>query len=151
MREQEEQIAVALNVIDPSTGQVFGVSGNRTTTSRYYSIKNLNFKGSIMDLFSYQEKLCKSSKDISMFKHVLYNANKYNEFRVNISEFSKSIDVSRQRLTKFLADAVAIGFMRKSEVGVYIINPFTFKSKVSNNELIETAQYRWKAQTKGHT
>ena len=112
-------------------------------SNKYSIIKNLNFKGSIMDLANYQSELCKSSKDIKLFWDILYTVNRYNELRINISEFAKLKGYSRQRITKFLSDAVKINFMKRIERGVYEVNPFTFKSKGATNKIIEEKQQNW--------
>lgn len=143
MRETSEVTVVALDVVHPDTGEMFSINGRAVKQHKYYNIRNLNFKGNIMDLFTYQAELCRSSKDIEMFRDLLFAVDKYNELRVNISDFAVKVGVSRQRMTKFLADAVAIGFMKKVDRGVYGINPFVFRSKGSNNETIEKAQREW--------
>ena len=143
MREVVEQVSVSLNVINPSTGEVFDVVGNNTKQTRYYSIRNLNFKGNIMDLFTYQAKLCKSSKDIELFRDILLSVDKHNEFRKTISSFAEQTGNSRQRVTKLLKDAVDIGFMKRIDRGVYLVNPFTFKAKGTNNTTIESLQKEW--------
>jgi hypothetical protein len=144
MREQTTDLIVSLDVVSPSTGEVIPVDGVKRIREKYYSIRELNFKGSIMNMAKYQSSLCKSSKDIEMFWDILFNVDKHNELRINISEFAKTTDYSRQRITKFLSDAVNIGFMKRISRGVYEVNPFVFKSKGATNKIIEENQKNWK-------
>jgi hypothetical protein len=143
MRESSERTQVVLTVTNPLTGDTFGVTGESETRNRYYTIKNLNFKGAIMDLFTYQSQICKSSKDIEIFRDLLFSVNRYNEFRENVVKFAKEHDTSQQRVSKMLTEAVAVGLMRRIERGVYLVNPFAFKSKGSDSETIERLQREW--------
>lgn len=143
MREVVEQIAVSLDVVNSETGELFPVQGVNTKSLKYYTIKRLNFKGSIMDLFTFQSQLCKSSRDIELFRDILFEVDKCNELRINITKFSDRSKVSRQRVTKFLSDSVKCGFMKKPDRGVYVVNPYTFKAKGANNETIEQVQQAW--------
>jgi predicted transcriptional regulator of viral defense system len=78
-----------------------------------------------------------------MFWDLLYSVDKYNELRINISEFANTTQYSRQRVTKFLSDAVKIGFMKRISRGVYEVNPFAFKSKGATSAVIESKQNNW--------
>jgi predicted transcriptional regulator of viral defense system len=97
-----------------------------------------------MDLFTMQSKICKSSKDINIFKHILYETDSENIFKKNISKFSKQIDMPRSTVSKILKKFIDVGLAKRVDRGEYLINPFAFQAKGSTNELIENAQIRWK-------
>ncbi len=144
MREEKEVIKTKLQLIHNQTGELIEVDGESEVTKRYYSIKKLNKRICVMDLFTYQSKLCKSSKDITMFRDFLLAIDKYNEFRKVIVDFCKENNIDRSRFTKFIKKSIEIGFIIRIDRGVYIVNPYAFQSIGSNNQLIEDAQSRWK-------
>jgi len=149
MKEFNEILRTTFNVFD-SNGEIFEVNGATEKSSKYYSIENLNKRISVMDLFTYQSKLCNSSKDILMFRDFLMKVDKHNEFRENISSFCKKHDIDRSRITKFLTNAVKIGLVLRINRGVYLVNPLVFQSRGSNNEFIEEAQRTWMKLIKNH-
>ena len=96
-----------------------------------------------MDLFTMQEKICKSSKDIYIFKHILFETSRDNIFNKNITKFSKTINSPRSTVSRIIKKFVDVGLAIRIDRGKYLINPLAFQAKGSNNELIENAQKRW--------
>lgn len=135
---------VSVSILNDITGEVTSTEAIQRVSEKYYSIKKLNFKGSIMDLFTAQEQICKSSKDISIFKALLYSANPNNVIEVNVSKLSKDNCVSRRNMTAYIKRCKDAGMIRKVDFQAYLINPFMFKSKGSNNSIMEKLQKEWR-------
>jgi len=141
--EKRESLDVRLSVLNDVTGETFDVTGSHNISSKYYSIKKLNKRICVMDLFTIQSKICKSSKDILIFRDILLSTDKHNEIRFNITEFSKSNGYKREYVTRLLKKFVGNDLARRIDRGVYLINPLVFQSIGSTNELIEKAQSIW--------
>ena len=107
------------------------------------SIKKLNKRICVMDLFTIQSKICKSSKDIEMFRDLLLAVDKTNELRINITKFSDRHNYKREYITRLLKRFVDNNLAIRIDRGVYLINPMVFQSIGSTNELIEKAQRTW--------
>ncbi len=136
-----------LELIDKITGESHGdFSTDTTETSEYATIKNINFKGNIMDMFNYQAMICKSSSDIEVFGILLDSADKNNRLILNQVEYAKRYDINKSRLNRMLKQSVDVGFMKKIIYGVYEINPYVFLSKgLANGKYkdIEDLQNEW--------
>ena len=143
MRESTKEIRVKLEAHAPDTGEIFNIEGLSTESNKYYSIKKLNKRICIMDLFTMQEKICNSSKDINIFKYILYETNRENIFNKNITKFSKSIEMPRSTVSRILKKFVDVGLAIRIDRGEYLINPFAFQAKGSTNALIEIAQFNY--------
>lgn len=134
---------VSISMLNEITGEVTSTEAIQRVSEKYYSIKKLNFKGSIMDLFTAQEQICRSSKDISIFKMLLYNANSNNIIEINVSTMSKNNGVSRRSLTAYIKRCKEANFIKKVDFQAYRINPFMFKAKGSSNKIMEKLQRNW--------
>ena len=78
-----------LELVDNTTGKSHGnFSTNTTEKSVYATVKNINFKGNIMDLFNYQAMICKSASDIEVFGLLLDSADKDNRLILNQREYA---------------------------------------------------------------
>ena len=143
MKETSKETIVRLDTINRETGEVFPVDGRFIESNKYYSIKKLNKRICIMDLFTMQEKICNSSKDICIFKNILYETDRENIFRQNITRFSKKIEMPRSTVSRILKKFVDVGLARRVDRGEYLINPLAFQAKGSSNGLIEKAQFEW--------
>ena len=145
MKETSNRTLVELDVVNPTTGEVFKVNGSNQETNKYYSIKKITSRINAMDMFTLMEKTCKSSKDISIINSLTEKADFENKIRIdNISNFAKELEISRVKLTKFLKLLTDNNFLYKLDVGIYLINPFLFVGrKVNSNEKRESAQKEW--------
>jgi len=144
MKVSSNEVArVRIDVVSPYTGEIVSTSADLLSDSRYYSIKKLNKRICIMDLFTMQEKICNSSKDICIFKNILYETDRENIFRQNITRFSKKIEMPRSTVSRILKKFVDVGLARRVDRGEYLINPLAFQAKGSSNGLIEKAQFEW--------
>lgn len=147
MKEVIVRTVAHLEAIDTSTGEVVPIRGTYEEASKYYSIKRITTRINAMDLFSVMEQTCSSPKDISLLNVITDMADHENVIRIeNISKLAETCIVSRVKLTKFLKNQTDVGFFRKLDRGVYMINPFILVGRrVISNALRESAQLRWKA------
>lgn len=142
MREQKDIIRYEAYIIGEDNS-IIPIKAFKETYNKYYTIKNLNFKGNIMDLFDYQAQMCTSAKDIHIFKYILDEADKHNIFNKNADYMLNNYNIVKSRLYTILAKGVKCGFLRKSSRGIYLINPFAFKAKGATNQHAEEAQLKW--------
>ena len=137
-------VSTQVRMFDEITGEDYGVSrANKSNKQSYATIKNINFKGNIMDLFNYQAMICKSSNDIEAFGIILDNIDKHNRLILNQKEFADKHNIHRTRLNKILKLSVEVGFMIKIITNVYELNPYVFLSKglsSGKSEAIEELQ-----------
>ena len=136
-----------IELVDKTTGESHGeFSTNTTETSEYATIRNINFKGNIMDLFNYQAMICKSANDIEAFGTILDSIDKNNRLILNQAEYAKRHNINKSRLSRMLKTSVDVSFMKKIINGVYEVNPFVFLSKgLANGKYkdIEELQSEW--------
>lgn len=146
MKESESRLVVELDAINPTTGELFKLTGTNEESNKYYSISKITSRVNAMNLFSTMELVCKSSKDIHIFNYLTEKADSGNKLRIdNISALADELEVSRVKLTKFLKLLTDSDFTFKLDRGVYMINPFIFVGRrVKSNELRESAQSEWK-------
>ena len=145
LKEFNRTTTVEVDVINPNTGEVFTTKGANTETSKYYSIKHITSRINAMTLFNIMEKVCKSSKDISLTNKLIEMVSKENEIRIdNITELSKNFSVVRSKLNALLKAYETNNFLYKLDRGVYLVNPFIFVGRrVRSNKLREAAQMKW--------
>ena len=144
MKETYKTVTVELDVVDPNTGEMFQAHGTNTEHSKYYNIRNITSRTNIMDLLNIMSRTTKSPKDIEILNHLLEQADKYNEIRLNITQTAKQLSVSKPKLTLLLKALVENNFFHKLDKGVYFVNPFIFVGRRCNsNKLREEAQKRW--------
>ena len=145
MKEFSRTTVVEVDVIDPTTGEKFTAKGSNIETSKYYSVKNITSRINAMTLFSMMEKVCKSSKDISITNMLTEMVTQENEIRVdNISKLAKEFRIARSKLNAILKSYQDNDFLLKLDRGVYMVNPYVFVGRrVRSNLLRETAQIRW--------
>jgi len=141
--EKEEVILTSVDIVNNLTGEITTAEARHVVTERHYSIKKLNAKVAIMDLFTTQEAICSSKKDISIFRWILLTADKNNQITINISALAKQFNVSRTKMSSFINSAKKEKFIRKIENQIYEINPFLFKAKGATNSTIEQLQKEW--------
>lgn len=150
MKEFNEEFIVNFELTNPKTGENIPIQGTSKSTSKYYNITKLTSRINSMNLFELQEKICKSSTDIKIFRILLENADRYNETRINVTKLSKELNISRRKLTNFLKLALNTkssedeSLLLKLDIGIYFVNPFIFSSKsMRSNKLREQAQEKW--------
>ena len=131
------------SVSDVNTGECLTITTEISNQVKYYTVKKLNVKVCIMDFFDAQEIICKSSKDIHILKMVLNATDKDNEFRKVVSKFCIDIGCSRSQLTSVLKRGVTANMFKSIDRGVYMVNPYLFKSKGCSSETISRKQSEW--------
>ena len=95
------------------------------------------------DFITVLSKLCKSSKDILIFGKLFDKVDRENELRIGVSKFCEKYDFTRSRVNKILQEAVEVGFVKKLDRGLYLVNPFIMKGKGTTNQTIERLQKEW--------
>ena len=93
---------IQIETVDRSSGEIVPIMAQYYSSSKYYIIKTLNAKVGIMELFEAAEIICSSSLDIRILKTMLYEADKDNRLFINITKMSKSLNISRVKLTRFM-------------------------------------------------
>lgn len=153
MKEFTNTTTVEVDIINPSTGEMFTATGSNTESSKYYSIKNITSRINAMDLFNVMEQVCKSSKDITITNQLTEMVSKENEIRIdNISQLAAKFGIARSKLNSILKNYVDAGFMHKLDRGVYMVNPTIFVGRrVRSNLLREAAQLKWDQLIKGNS
>lgn len=130
-------------------GGVVSVSGKRTVTSTSYPIKRLNSRiwlsrDAKMDIFNIQKSICRSSKDIELFRGVLINTDREHHFSKSAQEFSVEFHVTRGTATSFIKKCVDNKLLYKITTNKYLVNPFIFTPIGAQNESIYNAQLQWR-------
>jgi hypothetical protein len=142
MRETHIIESFEASIID-SNGEIHPIEATKEISNKYYSIRRLNLKICYEDFIEIQSKLCRSSKDILIFGHLFEKVDKENELRITITKFCNQYNYTRSRVNKMLQESVEINFTKKLDRGIYLINPFIFKSKGCSNQTIERLQKEW--------
>jgi hypothetical protein len=142
MRETHIIESFEASIID-SNGEIHPIEATKEISNKYYSIRRLNLKICYEDFIEVQSKLCRSSKDILIFGHLFQRVDKENELRVNITKFCEQYNYTRSRVNKMLQESIEINFIKRLDRGIYLINPFIFKSKGCSNQTIERLQKEW--------
>lgn len=152
MIETDETIIISGDFISAETGEMHNIHAKSEINKRYYHISKLTSRINAMNLFKVQAKICKSSKDILLFANILDLMDIYGEIRIsNISEFSKTQNVSRRKFTDILSrmEKVEPKLLFKLDRGIYKVNPFLYIGrKVRSNEIREKLQLEWIELTK---
>ena len=145
MKEVNTTTSINLEGYNPITGEVFEFEAISNTKEKYYSISNITTRINNMDFLSKMEKICKSSKDITIVKYLLELHGNDNYIRIsNISNLAKQLKVSRRKLTDILKRMETSDLVLKTDRGIYMINPFIWIGKrVRTNLLREQAQNIW--------
>jgi len=116
---------------------------SKEISNKYYSIRRLNLKICYDDFIDVLSKLCRSSKDILIFRKLFDKVDRENELRISVTNFCKKHGFTRSRVNKILQEAVEIGFVKKLDRGLYLVNPFILKGKGTSNQTIERLQKEW--------
>jgi hypothetical protein len=145
MKETVAKTVVALELINPETGETTHVKGESVKSSKYYSIKNITTRINNMDLLTVMELTCKSSKDIRLFNNITESVDSTGRIRFDsIKATAEKFEVSREKLTRFLKLLTENNFTVKLDKGVYMVNPFIFIGKrIRSNADRETLQAEW--------
>ncbi len=145
MKEVTRSTSVELEATNPTTGEIFSITGEHRETSRYYSVSNITSRINAMDLLTTMANTCKSPKDIHILNQLIDTVYSDNTIRIdNISKLATDLGVARSKLNTLLKAFEDDGFFKKLDAGIYMVNPFTFVGRrVKSNELREEAQLRW--------
>ena len=147
MKEVEKRIEFNGTLVNNTTGESTAIQGSEVVTEKYYSIRKLNRKVMYMDLIDAIAAITNSSREVKLFGHLFSDLDEDNSFKINISQFAKDYEVSRQVVTKLLNKSVACGFTKKLKQGHYFVNPFIVKgSKFRSNKKFEQVQKQWELQ-----
>jgi len=130
------------SIVD-SNGELHPIEATKEISNKYYSIRRLNLKICYDDFIDVLSKLCKSSKDILIFGKLFDKVDRENELRISVTNFCKKHEFTRSRVNKILQEAVEIGFVKKLDRGLYLVNPFILKGKGTSNQTIERLQKEW--------
>ncbi len=131
------------SIVD-SNGELHPIEATKEISNKYYSIRRLNLKICYDDFIEVLAKLCKSSNDILIFGKLFDKVDRENELRISVTNFCKKHEFTRSRVNKILREAVEIGFVKKLDRGLYLVNPFILKGKGTSNQTIERLQKEWK-------
>jgi hypothetical protein len=142
MRETHIIESFEASIID-SNGEIHPIEATKEISNKYYSIRRLNLKICYDDFIEVLSKLCKSSKDILIFGKLFDKVDRENELRISVTNFCKKHEFTRSRVNKILQEAVEIGFVKKLDRGLYLVNPFILKGKGTSNQTIERLQKEW--------
>jgi DNA-binding MarR family transcriptional regulator len=146
MRETTESLSLYGSFINGVTGEVSEITATHQMSHKNYSIKRFNMRMWIEAYSWLMEKGCNSSKDISIFNHIISELDKENEFRGNQKMIAEELDTSTRNITKMINKLISLGFFIRKERGVYLANPFVLVSKkVKSNAEIEELQKSWKS------
>jgi len=142
MRETKVIESFTASIVD-SNGELHPIEATKEISNKYYSIRRLNLKICYDDFITVLSKLCKSSKDILIFGKLFDKVDRENELRISVTKFCEKHDFTRSRVNKILQEAVEIGFVKKLDRGLYLVNPFIMKGKGTSNQTIERLQKEW--------
>ena len=142
MKESNTREYFMASIVD-SNGELHPIEAIKDTSNRYFTIKRINLKVCYMDFIKIQSKLCRSSKDILIFGDLFNKVDRENELRINVTQFCKKYGYTRSRINKMLKEAIEVGFVKKLDRGLYLINPFVLKGKGCSNETLERLQLEW--------
>jgi len=142
MRETKVIESFTASIVD-SNGELHPIEATKEISNKYYSIRRLNLKICYDDFITVLSKLCKSSKDILIFGKLFDKVDRENELRISVTKFCEKHDFTRSRVNKILQEAVEIGFVKKLDRGLYLVNPFIMKGKGTSNQTIEKLQKEW--------
>ena len=142
MKETKIIESFTASIVD-SNGELHPIEATKEISSKYYSIRRLNLKICYEDFIEVQSKLCRSSKDIIIFGKIFDKVDKENELRISVTKFCEKYNFTRSRVNKMLQEAVKVGFIKKLERGLYVVNPFIMKGKGTSNKTIEKLQKEW--------
>ena len=148
MRESVKEILVDVDIVDPHTGQITPIKAIQKETNRQYNIIGLTTRINSMDMLDIMAAVCRSSKDIDLFKDIIIRADMYNEIRINnISKLALDLGLSRRKLTDMLHRLTEVRperMLLKLDTGVYMVNPFIMTGyKMRSNAKREEAQEKW--------
>lgn len=145
MKEVTNTTSVTLEVINPTTGEIFDVKGRNSETIRYYSISKVTSRVNVVQLLNSMEKICKSPKDIRLLNCLLDKINTDGFIVIsNMAGFAKELEVSRSKLNELFKRGEETGFFKKEGTGVYRVNPFVFIGKrTRSNADRERLQIEW--------
>lgn len=131
-----------VTIVDKITGEL--IEAQIATSLKYYSIKKINFKGSMMSMMEKQAYICKGAKDIIVFWWIL-NKSKDNIFE-RPTKIAKEISVDYdQRVAPLIKRGIECGMWKRINRGMYLINPFVFLSKGISNATAESLQKNHRA------
>jgi len=142
MKESNTREYFMASIVD-SNGELHPIEAIKDTSNRYFTIKRINLKVCYMDFIKIQSKLCRSSKDILIFGDLFNKVDRENELRINVTQFCQKYGYTRSRINKMLKEAIEVGFVKKLDRGLYLINPFVLKGKGCSNETLERLQLEW--------
>ncbi len=93
------------------------------------------------------EKVCRSKKDITLFKTLTMMADRQNLIILgSATKFAKDNKISRVKLNDFINRLINVGFLGKEATNVYKINPFVFisnKTYISSKTTKAILQVEW--------
>jgi DNA-binding MarR family transcriptional regulator len=144
MKETKEYTQVTVNVLTDD-GSLVPLKATSEKVNTFYNIKNLTTRCNMIDLLTVMSKVCKSSKDIVNFNHLLDLATADNTLEfTSVTELAKLMQLPRPTLSTLLSKLVAEEFLHKIASNKYLINPFIFLGKrVRSNEKREQLQKDW--------
>ena len=142
MKETRIIESFTASIVD-SNGELHPIEATKEISNKYYSIRRLNLKICYDDFITVLSTLCKSSKDILIFGKLFDKVDRENELRIGVTKFCEKHDFTRSRVNKILKEAVEIGFVKKLDRGLYLVNPFIMKGKGTSNQTIERLQKEW--------
>lgn len=143
MKAMIEEVEFQKELFDAETGESLTVNCIKRTHSKYYTIKKLNSRISIMGIEEAMEKICSSKQDIYIFWKIVGDLDKYNVFRKNVTTWSGSIGVNPRKVREILKRSIDADFLRNYEHGIYTANPFAVQGKLVTNETCEKLQKDW--------
>jgi len=124
-------------------GEHIDVQVSISKKRKYYTIRKINSRICDMTFAEVQTKVCKSSKKVEMFWKLLQATNNRNRFS-DVSVIAKENNYDYSNLTRLVKDMIDVGFVKRIERGVYMVNPFEYLGKAVNSaESMEELQEEW--------
>jgi len=149
----ESQIieAIELKVIT-SDNQEMDLAASRSINEKKYSIKKLNSRIWIdkkdndmhNDMFAVMSKVCRSSKDILIFRNILIKTDNNHIFSESAIQLSQDMRTTRSFASTFIKKCVDENLLYKKHTNKYLVNPFLFTPVGANAQSIQSAQFEWR-------
>jgi len=131
-----------LLLVDPETGEHLDVD-THMNFHKHYTPKILNTKVSDMRLRDVQIEVCVSSSATKLFWIIVDNLDRTNSLS-RIADVARDNEVTQKSLGSTIKKLVDVGFLKRTNRGVYFANPFVLVSrKVNSGKEIIQLQNSW--------
>ena len=146
----DRTVTISKDYVDPETGEVVLFKRTEESKGKYYNVTNITTRINAMDFMEAQAITCRSSKDITILRHLLDMTDNTNKIVImNIARLVTKLDTSRKSLMQLLSRGEESKLLHKTGTGEYLVNPFMYMGKRLAKRIAEQeqAQLNWAVTT----